>query len=402
MLKLSFFILFFLNACTSIAQSGNYKISLHLKDYPNSHSPSIIVIIGDNGNRALKEIKSQNDIISLDSCITYPQPVHVNLYNECDSATIQQLTRFGVAQKIPVSMSFFITDETSNLMITNDSIILVSPNKIQTRYNEIERVMDERIEEFNKSIGDKLLEDFKNAKTNYEKDSIQKISDALFKINVAGVNLDSTLLEAIKENINNGISFYAMKNYIRTARILDLPIPATSFKDYLEEMPEPLKSYLVWSELKEILSSLSGKESIVGSLAPDFTEIRDTSEKIVSISKFRGKVIFLDFWASWCVPCKAQLPGIKQVYEKVKGNEVVFIGISFDFNKKDWVNEIKDAQLNWVHGMTVKGMEGPTAIKYGVTYIPHNFLIDKNGIVVHENIEIEDLETAIKEILHRK
>ena len=157
----------------------------------------------------------------------------------------------------------------------------------------------------------------------------------------------------------------------------------------------------MWTELYDNLEAIPDSKSLVGSSAPPFKDLRDTLGKEIHLRNFQNKLVFIDFWASWCVPCKKQLPQLKRIYENVRNNQVEFIGISLDYNSDDWKKEIKDSGLKWINVSDLKVNNGITTIMYNITTIPHNVLIDANGIVVAENIPLDKLELKINEILQK-
>ena len=337
----------------------------------------------------------------LDTSLSNPKPISIGYYINCSQKEIADLKTYGDTERPHPLLTFFMTESTTFLKVNRDTIQLLKPNLIQKRYKHLQNEINTRIDSFNYEIGDALFESFKHALNKKDKDSIKQVSENLFKINVARVNLDSSLLPVIRDNIDNSLSFYAIGEYMRVARILDLGIPKSQLKKFLDSMPSKLKKYSVWKELYDNLEAIPGSKSLIGSSAPPFKDLRDTLGKEIHLRNFQNKLVFIDFWASWCVPCKKQLPQLKRIYENVRNNQVEFIGISLDYNSDDWKKEIKDSGLKWINVSDLKVNNGITTILYNITTIPHNVLIDANGIVVAENIPLDKLELKINEILQK-
>jgi peroxiredoxin len=137
----------------------------------------------------------------------------------------------------------------------------------------------------------------------------------------------------------------------------------------------------------------------LGEAAPDFA-LPGPNGDTIRLSDFRGKVVYIDFWASWCEPCLAVLPDLKSIWTEYRDEEFVIIGVSLDLREKDWKEFIAANDMDWPH-IFEPLVDDPRTPKglYGVTGIPNTFLIDKDGIVVGENLHGELLRMAIEEYL---
>lgn len=137
----------------------------------------------------------------------------------------------------------------------------------------------------------------------------------------------------------------------------------------------------------------------LGSKAIEFTQ-NDVNDKPVSLSSFRGKYVLVDFWASWCAPCRAENPAVVKAFNAYKDKGFTVLGVSLDSkkNRQAWIDAIAKDGLNWTQVSDLKFFDNEAAVLYGVKSIPQNFLIDPNGIVVAKNLRGKALEEKLAAI----
>ncbi len=138
------------------------------------------------------------------------------------------------------------------------------------------------------------------------------------------------------------------------------------------------------------------QQPAVGSLAPEI-KLSDTKGASVSLSSLKGKVVVIDFWASWCGPCRRSIPDLKAIYKKYKDKGLEVYAISVDTEKKDWNQAIKEDSTNWIHVIDDNAF---IAKKWNVQYIPNTFLLDKQGKIVSVNANHAALEQQIAGLLN--
>jgi thiol-disulfide isomerase/thioredoxin len=121
---------------------------------------------------------------------------------------------------------------------------------------------------------------------------------------------------------------------------------------------------------------------------------------MVSLASFKGQYVLVDFWASWCMPCRKENPFLKKAYGRfhIKGFEI--IGVSIDSGKEAWTKAIETDSLPWVHVSDLKAGQGPVPDAYGVKSIPKNVLVDKSGKVIARNLRGEELENLLEKMLN--
>ena len=150
---------------------------------------------------------------------------------------------------------------------------------------------------------------------------------------------------------------------------------------------------------KQIAEFIATQEkTAVGATAPDFT-ITDTEGKEFNMYDVKAKVKLLDFWASWCGPCRGENPNVVAVYKEYHKKGLEIIGISLDNNKDAWLKAIEDDGLIWKHGSDLQGWNAAPAKLYGVRSIPATFLLDENNKIVAKNLRGDALKEKIAEML---
>jgi thiol-disulfide isomerase/thioredoxin len=136
----------------------------------------------------------------------------------------------------------------------------------------------------------------------------------------------------------------------------------------------------------------------VGDHFADF-EQQDSAGKKVKLSSLKGKYILIDFWASWCGPCRAENPKLVKTYHAYQNKGFVILGVSLDDNKVNWLSALKQDKLEWENVSDLRGDKNRASLIYGIYSIPDNFLIDDKGIIIARNLRGEKLEEKLKELM---
>lgn len=136
----------------------------------------------------------------------------------------------------------------------------------------------------------------------------------------------------------------------------------------------------------------------IGFPATNFSQA-DPNGKMISLSDFKGKYVLVDFWASWCGPCRAENPNVVRAYNKYKDKGFTVFGVSFDQSKDKWLQAVEKDGLTWQQVSDLKGWGNEAGKLFGITSIPQNLLLDKEGKIVAKNLRGADLDAKLEELI---
>ena len=195
----------------------------------------------------------------------------------------------------------------------------------------------------------------------------------------------------VKENINSPVALYLLLTQLAPR------IEYEELKEIADKVPAELSESPYYKELNEILKR-TGKISI-GAVAPDFT-MNDQNGNPVTLSSLRGKYLLIDFWASWCVPCRQENPNIVTAYAKYKDKGFEILGVSLDQTKDAWLKAIADDNLGWLHVSDLRYWQNAVARLYEVNSIPLSLLLDKDGKIIARNLRGDKLDATLSKLLN--
>ena len=210
-------------------------------------------------------------------------------------------------------------------------------------------------------------------------------------------SLDEAMKEAVlapfaKEESSSPVAFYALQQYA------GYDINPEKVEPLYESLSPTIKSYPSVVAFKDRLET--AKKVGIGRIAPDFTQ-NDTLEQPVQLSSLRGKYLLIDFWASWCGPCRQENPNVVKVFNQYKDRNFHILGVSLDREgqKDKWMKAIHDDQLTWTQVSDLKFWNNAVAKQYGIQAIPQNLLLDPQGKIIAKNLRGEALKKKMEELL---
>lgn len=178
-----------------------------------------------------------------------------------------------------------------------------------------------------------------------------------------------------------------------TTQILEDPI---TLEQRFNGLAEPVRNSQIGRSLAAFIAD--SKVGAIGTEAPDFTQ-NDVSGNPVKLSSLRGKYVLVDFWASWCKPCRVENPNVVAAFQKYNNKNFTVLGVSLDREKDAWLKAIEKDGLTWTQVSDLKFWNNEAATLYRVQGIPQNFLVDPNGKIVGKNLRGPALDAKLEELL---
>lgn len=223
---------------------------------------------------------------------------------------------------------------------------------------------------------------------------------------------NNTTEKTFSVELKNGLDSFSysigvdISNQLSNQGIKDLNLAALTqafndaFKGNKKLLTNEESGMVIQQKFQELSQKKAQEPKIgdIGSVIPDF-EQNDVDGKPVNIKSFRGKYVLIDFWASWCGPCRGENPNVVSAFKKYSSKNFTVLGISLDKSKDPWIQAINNDGLTWTHVSDLKGWTNAVAQKFGINSIPQNFLIDPNGVIIGKNLRGPDLEAKLESVL---
>jgi peroxiredoxin len=216
--------------------------------------------------------------------------------------------------------------------------------------------------------------------------AVKKISRAFDSLDIV---MKKLVVSFARDNAKSVVAPYLIiRNFYR----FDYP----ELKDIAAAFDTSLKASDYYQAVEERLNLM--KNIQIGMPAVDFT-LNDTAGKPVALSSLKGKILLVDFWASWCRPCRMENPNVVKAYKGYNRKGFDVLGVSLDKERAKWVKAINDDGLTWNHVSDLKGWGNQAAKLYAINSIPSNVLIDMNGVIIGRDLRGEGLEKKLAELL---
>jgi len=320
--------------------------------------------------------------------------------NKLDSVKIGNNGDFKMAVKIP-EYGFYRLRLTDNNFIT---LLLDTTASIEITANALN--MQDGYTTKGSPESEKIAELFKNMNKSFAKrDSINRLYSTLAQEGkLDSITAASLTSQFFAVNISNReyIIGFAKENSGTL-----LPLLAAEYlnpqedAEELSKIAESLNAGFPNSDYVKTFNARvnEAKRLAVGSPAPEIV-VNDPDGKQIALSQFRGKVVLIDFWASWCKPCRMENPNVVKVYQKYKDKGFEIFGVSLDKEKGAWLEAIEADHLTWKHGSELAFWNSTFVRTYNIDGIPKTYLIDKNGNIIAKDLRGEQLERKLAEVLN--
>lgn len=352
------------------------NFSLNLKTSGISDKAKMYLVFEANGNQQVENAVKENDGFTLNFKLNEPSVAVLILDHDGNKSMEEAFKQDAFRLFIEPSKLNAIAKDSIKNTILNSSI-----NNDYIQYNNYTLPFDKQLFALNQEF--QLLSEEQKNNESYISSLQEKYSNITEQRKII-------IAQFIKDFPTSFVSLY-MLNAELGGYNLNYEIAHPLFNNLSDNLKKTSLGKYFAIELDK------GKYTSIGSMAPDFTE-KSPEGKDIKLSDFKGKYVLLDFWASWCGPCRQENPSVVNAYQKYKDKNFTVLGVSLDKAKAPWVKAIADDKLAWQHVSDLNYFNGKLARLYGIEGIPQNFLINPEGKIVAKNLRGIALELKLKEI----
>jgi peroxiredoxin len=356
-----------LAACSSGIRPGEFNIVAQVEGLPDG-APVYLQSYGEEGLETLDTAIAKAGVFEFTGSLEAPDMLYLNL---------------GGAGKV---INLFAENSQIDVAARLDSLTgaKISGSAVHEQFESFRaylRPFDEKIES--------LSLEYNSAG---EQGDVEKLKE----IEQQYGDLQKEQVEAVKTFVTENGSSFVAPFVVRRYLSYDLEV------EELDRVLQGLDASVHMSRDYRLLSSRveTLKKVSIGQPALDFS-LADTTGAPLALSSFRGKYLLVDFWASWCRPCRIENPNVVRLYNEFNPKGFEILGVSFDDNRAAWVGAIQADGLTWSHVSDLQGWQSAAGQLYAVNSIPHTVLIDPDGVIIAKNLRGDALHQKLSEIFAR-
>lgn len=340
----------------------------------------------ENGKKVFVEIQSETGMVAKDTGVVENGKFEIKgITEEIDLGFIR-------IEDENTSLPFILEKGAITVVIKKDTI---QNSTVGGTYN------NDKLQSFNtktKVISEKIMK-YQQANTERIKEAraandTVTINQVMKEFNGFQEEMNGLSVKFVKENNKAYLSLLLLENFL-----VRNYLPVEEIKGYFETIDKSLLGTKSAANIKKAIDGNAG--NAIGAAATEFSG-PNPEGKIITLKESLGKVTIIDFWASWCGPCRMENPNVVAIYNEFHDKGLNIIGVSLDKDETKWKEAIAKDGLTWTHVSNLKFWDEPIAKLYSVESIPATFILDENGIIVAKDLRGDALKAKIKELLEVK